>query len=168
LHFQTNKRSLAHFLHRSIRWKLMPPAIEGGPFNSWQNPNAAKILPASGTKITPVAYNSPHYGHCSRLANDHHSGEGCMLTVTRKNIETQRLMEIIQINGKMARDCTARECELIGEFYYKLAELQAIAEELRCPSPANMLKLVAAAYRAAEETNRIGGRDSLLSEIMYH
>ena len=61
-------------------------------------------------------------------------------------------MDAIQINGQTARDCTARECELIGEFYYKLAELQTIAEELRCPNPTNVLRLVAAAYRAADET----------------
>jgi hypothetical protein len=88
--------------------------------------------------------------------------------MTRKDVDTQRLMEIIQINGKRACDCTARECELIGEFYYKLTELRTIAEELRCPNPINVLRLVAAAYRAAEETKRIGSKDPLLSEIMYH
>jgi hypothetical protein len=87
-----------------------------------------------------------------------------MPTITRKNIETQRLMEII---GKRACDCRDRECELIGEFHYKLAQLQTIAEELRCPHPINVLRLVAAAYRAAEETKRIGGKDPFLSQIIY-
>jgi len=77
-------------------------------------------------------------------------------------------MDIVQFNGKKACDCTPRECELIGEFYYKLAELQAIAEELECPSPVNVVRLVAAAYRAAEETKRNGGKDLLLGEIIYH
>jgi hypothetical protein len=95
------------------------------------------------------------------------SGEGCMPTITRKNIGTQRLIEIIQINGKRACDCADRECELIGEFYYKLAELQTIADELRCPHPINVRRLVAAAYRAAEETKRISGKDPLLSQIIY-
>jgi hypothetical protein len=49
----------------------------------------------------------------------------------------------------------------------KLAELQTIAEKLRCPHPINVLRLVAAAYRAAEETKRIGGKDPLLSQIIY-
>jgi hypothetical protein len=80
----------------------------------------------------------------------------------------KRLMDIVQFNGKKARDCTPRECELIGEFYYKLTELQMIAEQLRCPSPMNVLRLVAVAYRAAEETKRIGGKDPLLGEIVYH
>jgi hypothetical protein len=35
----------------------MPPAIEIG-----NAPTRQKILPVSGTKIIPVAYNSPHYG----------------------------------------------------------------------------------------------------------
>ena len=85
-----------------------------------------------------------------------------------QHLRQKRLMDVIQINGKKARDCTSRECELIGEFYYKLAELQAIAEELGCPSPINVVRLVAAAYRAAEETKRIGGKDLLLGEIIYH
>jgi hypothetical protein len=50
--------------------------------------------------------------------------------------------------------------------YYKLAELQTIAQELRCPNPINVLRLVAAAYRAVDETKRrIGGKDPLLSGI---
>ena len=78
----------------------------------------------------------------------------------------ERSMDVVQINGKKARDCTPRECELIGEFYYKLIELQTIAEKLRCPL--NLPRLVTLAYRAAEETKRIGGRNPLLSEIIYH
>jgi hypothetical protein len=31
-----------------------------------------------------------------------------------------------------------------------------------------VVTLVAAAYRAAEETKRIGGKDILLGEIIYH
>jgi hypothetical protein len=89
--------------------------------------------------------------------------------MTRKNVQTQRLMDIIEINGKTARDCTARECEVTSAFYYKLAELQTIAEKLRCPNPINVLRLVAAAYRAADETKRIDGKGALLSEIIsYH
>lgn len=88
--------------------------------------------------------------------------------MTRRPSANKRLMDIVQFNGKKARDCTPRECELIGEFYYKLAELQAIAEQLRCPSPINVLRLVAAACRAAEETKRIGGKDPLLNEVVYH
>ena len=89
--------------------------------------------------------------------------------MTRERPErNEELMDIVQFNGKKARDCTSRECELIGEFYYKLAELQTIAEELGCPSPINVVRLVAAAYRAAEETKRIGGKDLLLGEIIYH
>ena len=64
-----------------------------------------------------------------------------------------------------ARDCTPCECELIGEFYYKLIELQTIAEKLRCPL--KLPRLVTLAYRAAEETKRVGGKDPLLSEIIY-
>jgi hypothetical protein len=88
--------------------------------------------------------------------------------MTRKSFETQRLMDLIKINGKRARDCTASERELIGEFYHKLAELQTIAEELRRPNPINVLRLVAGACRSTEETKRIGGKDPLLSEIIYH
>jgi hypothetical protein len=46
--------------------------------------------------------------------------------------------------------------------------LQAIAERLQCPSRLNLARLVIAAYRAAEQTKRIGGKDPLLSEIIYH
>jgi hypothetical protein len=47
--------------------------------------------------------------------------------------------------------------------------LQTIAEKLRCPNPINVLSLVAAAYRAADETKRIDGKGALLSEIIsYH
>lgn len=60
---------------------------------------------------------------------------------------------------RKASDCTPDGCELIGEFYYKLAELQTIAERLQCPGPINLAGLVIAAYRAAEETKRIGGKD---------
>ena len=77
-------------------------------------------------------------------------------------------MDVVQINGKKARDCTPRECELIGEFYYKLTELQTIAEKLRCPHPLNLQRLVTLACRAAEETKRIRGKNALLSEIIYH
>jgi len=77
-------------------------------------------------------------------------------------------MDILQFNGKKARDCTPRECELIREFYYKLAELQTIAEQLQCRAPINVPRLVAAAYRAAEETKCIGGKDPLLREIVYY
>jgi hypothetical protein len=88
--------------------------------------------------------------------------------MTKGRPKNERLMDIVQINGKKARDCTPDECELIGEFYYKLAELQAIAERLQCPSRLNLARLVIAAYRAAEQTKRIGGKDPLLSEIIYH
>jgi hypothetical protein len=88
--------------------------------------------------------------------------------MTKQRLRNERLMDIVQINGKKARDCTPDECELIGEFYYKLAELQTIAERLQCRSPINMPRLVVAAYRAAEETKRIGGKNPLLSEIIYH
>jgi hypothetical protein len=86
----------------------------------------------------------------------------------RERPENAHLMDIVQINGKKARDCTPDECELIGEFYYKLAELQTIAERLRCPSPINVARLVVAAYRAAEETRRIGGKNPFIGEIVYH
>jgi hypothetical protein len=88
--------------------------------------------------------------------------------MTRKRPDDNRLMDVVQINGKKARDCTPTECELIGEFYYKLTELQTIAEKLRCPRPLDLPRLVSLAYRAAEETKRIGGKDPLLSEIVYH
>ena len=87
--------------------------------------------------------------------------------MTRKRPDDNRLMDVVQINGKKARDCTPTECELIGEFYYKLTELQTIAERL-CPYPINVARLVFAAYRAAEETKRLGGKDPRLSDIMYH
>jgi hypothetical protein len=87
--------------------------------------------------------------------------------MSRKRLDDDRLMDVVQINGKKARDCTPDECELIGEFYYKLTELQTIAERLRCPHPINVARLVSAAYRAVEETKRIGGKDPL-SEIIYH
>jgi hypothetical protein len=51
----------------------------------------------------------------------------------RERPENAHLMDIVQINGKKARDCTPDECELIGEFYYKLAELQTIAERVAMP-----------------------------------
>jgi hypothetical protein len=41
--------------------------------------------------------------------------------MTSNRVKGRRLMDVVQIN---ARDCTANECERIGEFYYKLAELQ--------------------------------------------
>jgi hypothetical protein len=88
--------------------------------------------------------------------------------MTRKRLDDNRLMDVVQINGKKARDCTPDECELIGEFYCKLTELVAIAEKLRCPPPINIARLAIAAYRAAEETKRIGGKDPRLSEIIYH
>ena len=50
--------------------------------------------------------------------------------MVRGCIDDNRSMDVIQINGKKARDCTPRECELIGEFYYKLTELQTIAEKI--------------------------------------
>jgi hypothetical protein len=37
--------------------------------------------------------------------------------MSRERLENRWLMDVIQINGKKARDCTPRECELIGEFY---------------------------------------------------
>ena len=43
--------------------------------------------------------------------------------MARKRLDDSRLMDVVQINGKKARDCTPDECELIGEFYYKLTEL---------------------------------------------
>jgi hypothetical protein len=87
-------------------------------------------------------------------------------TMARQRPDNNGLMDV-QINGKKARDCTPDECELIGEFYYKLTELQTIAERL-CPYPINVARLVFAAYRAAEETKRLGGKDPRLSDIMYH
>ena len=86
----------------------------------------------------------------------------------RKRLDNNRLMDVIQINGKKAHECTPDECELIGEFYYKLTELEAIAERLRCPRPINVARLVLAAYRAAAETKRLGGKDPRLTEIVYH
>ena len=86
--------------------------------------------------------------------------------MVRGRMDDDRLMDVVQINGKKARDCTPRECELIGEFYYKFIELQTIAEKLRCP--VKLPRLVTLAYRAAEETKRVGGKDPLLSEIIYH
>jgi hypothetical protein len=88
--------------------------------------------------------------------------------MTRKRLDDNRLMDVVQINGKKASDCTPGECELIGEVYYEHTELVAIAEKLRCPPPINIARLVIAAYRAAEETKRIGGKDPRLSEIIYH
>ena len=84
-----------------------------------------------------------------------------------QHLRQKRLMDVIQINGKKARDCTPSECELIGEFYYKLGELRTIAEKLKCPNSIDMLRVVAAAYRAAAETRRIGGK-TILDEIVYH
>ena len=86
--------------------------------------------------------------------------------MARDRPDNNDLMDV-QINGKKARDCTPDEYELIGEFYYKLTELQTIAERL-CPYPINVARLVFAAYRAAEETKRLGGKDPRLSDIMYH
>jgi hypothetical protein len=88
--------------------------------------------------------------------------------MTKQRLRNEHLMDVVQINGKKARECTPDECELIEEFYYKLAELQTIAERLRCPSPINLPRLVVAAYRAAEETKRIGGKNPFVSEIIYH
>ena len=88
--------------------------------------------------------------------------------MTRKNVQAQRLMDFKSTERRHAI-ARARECELISAFYYKLAELQTIAEKLRCPNPINVLSLVAAAYRAADETKRIDGKGALLSEIIsYH
>jgi hypothetical protein len=86
--------------------------------------------------------------------------------MVRGPMDDNRLMDVVQINRKKARDCTPCECELIGKFYYKLIELHTIAEKLRCPL--NLPRLVTLAYRAAEETKRVGGKDPLLSEIIYH
>ena len=88
--------------------------------------------------------------------------------MARGRLDDNRSMDVVQINGKKARDCTPHECELIGEFYYKLTELQTIAEKLRCPHPLNLPRLVTLAYRAAEETKRIKGKNARLSEIIYH
>ena len=60
--------------------------------------------------------------------------------MARERPDNNGLMDV-QINGKKARDCTPDECELIGEFYYKLTELQTIAERL-CPYPINVARLV--------------------------
>jgi hypothetical protein len=87
--------------------------------------------------------------------------------MARERPDNNGLMDVVQINGKKTRDCTPDECELIGEFYYKLTELQTIAERL-CPYQINVARLVIAAYRAAEQTKRLGGKDPLLSEIIYH
>ena len=76
--------------------------------------------------------------------------------------------DVVQINGKKARDCTDTECDLIVEFYYKRNELQTIAERLACPGPIDMPRLVIMAYQIAEETKRIRGNDVPLSEIVYH
>jgi hypothetical protein len=88
--------------------------------------------------------------------------------MARGRLDDNRSMDVVQINGKKARDCTPHECELIGQFYYKLTELQTIAEKLRCPRPLNLPRLVTLAYRAAQETKRVGGKDPLLGEIIYH
>jgi hypothetical protein len=88
--------------------------------------------------------------------------------MARGRLDDNRSMDVVQINGKKARDCTPHECELIGEFYYKLTELQTIAEKLRCPRPLNLPRLVTLAYRAAQETKRVGGKDPLLGKIIYH
>jgi hypothetical protein len=88
--------------------------------------------------------------------------------MVRRHIDDNRSMDVVQINGKKARDCTPRDCELIGEFYYKLTELQTIAEKLRCSPPLDLRRLVTLAYRAAEETKRIGGKNPLLIETIYH
>ena len=88
--------------------------------------------------------------------------------MVRGRIDDNRSMDVVQINGKKARDCTPHECELIGEFYYKLTELQTIAEKLRCPRPLDLRRLVTLAYRAAEETKRIGGKNPLLIETIHH
>jgi hypothetical protein len=87
--------------------------------------------------------------------------------MTRERLE-ETIDDVIQINGKKARDCTDTECDRIIEFYYKLAELQTIAERLGCPGPIDIPRLVIMAYRIAEETKRIGGKDSVLNEIVYH
>ena len=76
--------------------------------------------------------------------------------------------DVVQIIGKKASDCTDTECDLIIEFYYKLAELQTIAERLGCPGPIDIPRLVIMAYRIAEETKRIGGKDPVLNKIVYH
>jgi hypothetical protein len=60
--------------------------------------------------------------------------------MTRKRFDNNRLMDVIQINGKKAHECTPDECELIEEFYYRLTELEAIAERLRCPRPITLGK----------------------------
>ena len=75
--------------------------------------------------------------------------------------------DVVQINGKKARDCTDTECDLIIEFYYKLAELQTIAERLGVLVH-DISRLVTMAYRIAEETKRIGGKDPVLNKIVYH
>ena len=75
--------------------------------------------------------------------------------------------DVVQIIGKKASDCTDTECDLIIEFYYKLAELQTIAERLSVLVH-DIPRLVTMAYRIAEETKRIGGKDSVLNEIVYH
>ena len=75
--------------------------------------------------------------------------------------------DLIQINGKKARDCTDTECDLIIECYYKPAELQTIAERLSVLVH-DIPRLVTMAYRIAEETKRIGGKDPVLNKIVYH
>jgi len=76
--------------------------------------------------------------------------------------------DVVQIIGKKASDCTDTECDVIIEFYYKLAELQTIAERLGRPGPIDIPRLVTMAYRIAEETKRIGGKDPVLNKIVYH
>jgi hypothetical protein len=93
------------------------------------------------------------------------SGKGA--TMIRERLE-EIIDDVVQINGKKARDCTDAECDLIIEFYHKLAELQIIAERLRCPGPIDIPRLVIAAYRIAVEAKRIRGNDVPLSEIVYH
>jgi hypothetical protein len=87
--------------------------------------------------------------------------------MTRERVE-EIIDDVVQINGKKARDCTDTEWDLIVEFYYKLTELQTIAERLGCPGPIDIPRLVITAYRIAEETKRIRSDDVPLSEIVYH
>ena len=87
--------------------------------------------------------------------------------MTKERLE-EIIDDVVQIIGKKASDCTDTECDLIIECYYKLAELQTIAERLGCPGPIDIPRLVIMAYRIAEETKRLGGKDPRLSDIMYH
>src|SRR6516225_54136 len=90
------------------------------------------------------------------------------VTMVRGRIDYNRSMDVVQINGKKARDCTPRECEVIGEFYYKLTELQTIAEKLRCPRPLDLRRLVTLASRLEKKKKEIKKNPPFLIKSLPH